>query len=125
MYSFVAVVASVATYTSLKIASVDYANTTADLRFGPSSRMRSRCVLIPVINDMVPEVPEQFSVVLAMATPLPNVALTPNSTTVAIHDDDGKCYVLIAFRIGSLMLASVYLQWHQSQRLAAPSNCLC
>jgi len=71
----------------------DYANTTADLRFGPSSG--NHCVLIPVINDMVPEVPEHFRVVLAMTTPLPGIVLNPDSTTVDVHDDDGKWFALI------------------------------
>ena len=71
------------------LASVDYTNTTADLRLGPSSR--TQCVLIPLINDMVPEPPEQFRVMLAMATPLPGIILTPDIATIVINDDDGKC----------------------------------
>ena len=74
---------------SLIIVSADYANTTADLRFGPSSR--KQCVQIPVINDMVPEAPEHFRVMLAMATPLPGIVLTPDTATIIINDDDGKC----------------------------------
>ena len=73
---------------SLVIVSADYTNTTADLRFGPSSR--NRCVQIPVINDMVPEAPEHFRVMLAMATPLPGIVLTPHIATIVINDDDGK-----------------------------------
>ena len=75
------------------VASADYASTIADLRFGPSTI--SQCVPIPVINDMVPEVPEHFTVMLAMTTPLPGIVLTPDSTTVTIHDDDGKYFLLI------------------------------
>ena len=56
---------------------------------GPSSN--KWCVGIPVLNDMVPEVPEHFSVVLSMATPLAGVVLTPDDATVVINDDDGEC----------------------------------
>ena len=76
-------------YVSLIIASADYTNTTADLMFGPSSR--NQCVLIPVINDMVPETLEQFRVKLAMTIPLPGIVLTPDTATIVINDDDGKC----------------------------------
>ena len=70
-------------------ASVDYTRKSVDLVFGPSSR--KRCALIPVLNDMVPEVPEHFSVFLSMRTPLAGVILTPNNATVVINDDDGEC----------------------------------
>ena len=56
--------------------------------FGPSSR--KQCTLIPVTNDMVPEVSEHFSVVLSMAAPLAGVVLTPDNATVVISDDDGE-----------------------------------
>jgi len=72
----------------LIIASADYTNTTADLTFGPSTR--KRCVLIPVINDMVPENQEYFRVKLAMTTPLPGIVLNPDIVTVLINDDDGR-----------------------------------
>ena len=45
---------------------------------------------IPALNDTVPEVPEHFSVVLSMTTPLAGVVLTPDSATVVINDDDGE-----------------------------------
>ena len=57
--------------------------------FGSSSD--KRCVMIPVLNDTVPEVPEHFSVMLSMTTPLAGVILTPDNTTVVINDDDGEC----------------------------------
>ena len=76
-------------YTSLLIASADYINKTASLTFGPSSR--KQCVLIPLINDMVPETQEYFRVKLAMTTPLPGVILNPDIVIVFINDDDGKC----------------------------------
>ena len=72
----------------LIIASADYTSTTTDLIFGP--RNRKQCVLVPVINDMVPETPEQFRVELAMTTPLPGIVLTPDIAIVAIRDDDGE-----------------------------------
>jgi len=75
-------------YTSLLIVSADYENTTADLRFGPSSR--NQCVPIPLINDMVPETQEHFKVMLGMATPLPGIVLTPDTATIVINDDDGE-----------------------------------
>ena len=57
--------------------------------FGPSNN--KRCLTIQVLNDTVPEVPEHFSVVLSMTTPLAGVVLTPDSATVVINDDDGEC----------------------------------
>ena len=75
------------------IALADYTNTTAELKFGP--RMRKQCVQIPVINDVVPEIPEQFLVKLAEATPLPGIVLTPDIATILINDDDGKCEWLL------------------------------
>ena len=74
---------------SLSIASADYVSSTVDLIFGPSSR--KQCAMIPVLNDTVPEVPEHFSVVLSMTTPLAGVILTPDNATVVISDDDGEC----------------------------------
>ena len=77
-------------HTSLIIASADYTNTTSDLMFGPHNR--NQCVLIPVINDMVPESKEYFRVKLAMTTPLPaGIVLTPDISITFINDDDGKC----------------------------------
>ena len=73
---------------SLIIASADYTSKSVDLIFGP--RSRKQCVLIPVLNDTVPEDPEHFSVVLSMTTPLAGVVLTPDSATVVINDDDGE-----------------------------------
>ena len=58
-----------------------------DLRLGSS--IRKQCVLIPVIDDMVSETPEQFRVELAMTTPLPGV-VTPDTATIIINDDDGE-----------------------------------
>ena len=46
---------------------------------------------IPLINDMVPEAPEYFTVMLAMTTPLPGIVLTPDTATIVISDDDGRC----------------------------------
>ena len=68
---------------------MDYTRKSVDLMFGPSNN--KRCVLIPVLNDTVPEVPEHFSVVLSMTTPLAGVILTPDNVTVVISDDDGEC----------------------------------
>ena len=45
---------------------------------------------IPVISDMVLEIPEQFAVMLAMVTPLPGIVLTPDLATIVINDDGGK-----------------------------------
>jgi len=59
-----------------------------NLRFGLNSR--KQCVLIPVINDMVPEVHESFRVMLTTTTPLPGIILTPDSATIFIDSDDGK-----------------------------------
>ena len=70
------------------IASGDYVSSTVDLIFGPSNRRQ--CVLIPLLNDTVPEVPEHFSVALSMTAPQAGVILTPDNATVIISDDDGK-----------------------------------
>ena len=86
--SFVGVLCTTHCMISLTIASADYTSKSVDLIFGPSSR--KQCVLIPVLNDTVPEVPEHFSVVLSMTTPLAGVILTPDSATVVINDDDGE-----------------------------------
>ena len=48
-------------------------------------------MLISILNDTVPEVPEHFSVMLFMKTPLAGVILTADNATVVINDDDGKC----------------------------------
>ena len=73
----------------LIIASADYTSIATNLRFGLNSR--KQCVQIPVINDMVPETQEYFQVKVAMTTPLPGFALTPDTATIVINDDDGKC----------------------------------
>jgi len=72
----------------LIIASADYTNIATNLRFGLNSR--KQCVLIPVINDLVPEVQECFRVMLAITTPSPGIILTPDSATIVINSDDGK-----------------------------------
>ena len=56
--------------------------------FGPS--IRKQCVLISVLNDTVPEVPEHFSIMLSMTTLLAGVILTPDNATVVVNDDDGE-----------------------------------
>ena len=70
------------------IASADYTGKSVDLMFGSSNN--KRCVVIPVLNDTVPEAPEHFSVVVSMTTPLAGVILTPHNVTVVINDDDGE-----------------------------------
>ena len=70
------------------IASADYTSKSVDLMFGP--RNNKRCVVIPVLNDTVPEAPEHFRVALSMTTPQAGVILTPDSATVVINDDDGE-----------------------------------
>ena len=76
--------------TLFKIASADYTSKSVDLTVFESSN-KKQCVQISVTNDTVPEVPEHFSVVLSMTTPLAGVILTPDNATVVINDDDGKC----------------------------------
>ena len=70
------------------IASADYTSKSIDLIFGSSNN--KRCVVIPVLNDTVPEVPEHFRVMLSVTTPLAGVILTPDNATVVINDDDGE-----------------------------------
>ena len=70
------------------IASADYTSKSIDLIFGSSNK--KQCVLISVLNDTIPEVPEHFSVVLSMTTPQAGVILTPDNVTVVINDDDGE-----------------------------------
>ena len=48
-------------------------------------------MLISVLNNAIPEVPEHFSVVLSMTTPLAGFVLAPDNANVAINDDDGEC----------------------------------
>ena len=69
--------------------------------FGPSSN--KQCMLIPVTNDMVPEVPEHFSIMLSMTTPMAGVILTPNNATVVINDDDGKNFFFYQWNNSSLL----------------------
>ena len=70
------------------IASADYTSIATNLRFGLNRR--KQCVLIPVIDDMVPEVQESFRVILTTTTPSPGIVLTPDSATIIINSDDGK-----------------------------------
>ena len=74
--------------------------------FGPSNN--KRCVLIPVTNDMVPEVPEHFGIMLSMTTPLAGVILTPDNATVVINDDDGEC----SDRLMAKVLDAIYISFH-------------
>ena len=48
-------------------------------------------MLIPVSNDAIPEVEESFRVMLAITTPSPGIILIPESATIVINSDDGKC----------------------------------
>jgi len=73
----------------LIIASADYTSIVANLRFG--LKRRKQCVQIPVINDIAPEVQEWFRVMLTIITPSPGIILTPDSATIVINSDDGKC----------------------------------
>ena len=75
-------------YALYTIASADYTSKSVDLMFGPS--IRKQCVLISVLNDTVPEVPEHFSIMLSMTTLLAGVILTPDNATVVVNDDDGE-----------------------------------
>jgi len=73
----------------LLIASADYTSITTNLRLGLNSR--KQCVQIPVINDVVPEGQEWFRVMLAITTPSLGIILIPDSATIVINSDDGKC----------------------------------
>jgi len=73
----------------LIIASADYTSIVANLRFGLNRR--KQCVQIPVINDIVPEAQECFRVMLTIITPSPGIILIPDSVTIVINSDDGKC----------------------------------
>jgi len=70
------------------IASADYTSIATNLRF--ELNRRKQCVLIPVIDDMVPEVQECFRVILTTTTPSPCIVLTPDSANIFINSDDGK-----------------------------------
>ena len=65
-------------------------------------------MLIPVTNDMVPEVPEHFSVVLSMTTPLAGVILTPDTATVVVSDDDGEWSDTYHYSNGHTHLSTSY-----------------
>jgi len=80
---------SLTTVDGTATASADYTSIVANLRFGRNRR--KQCVQIPVINDIVPEVQECFRVMLTIITPSPGIILIPDSATIVINSDDGKC----------------------------------
>ena len=63
----------------------DYQGMKESLRL--SNTNRRICVSIPITDDTVPEIPQDFTVVLS--TVEANLFLGPGNATVTIHDDDG------------------------------------
>ena len=74
---------------SLNTAGMDFPNTSLDLTYSPSSTTQT--VMVPILNDDVPEyMLEYFSLVL-MSTDLA-VSLNPMIANITIVDDnDSKC----------------------------------
>ena len=59
-----------------------------DLTFSAGST--NQTVMIPIIDNMVEEVTESFTVSLSNTTGDSAVMLNPSTTTVTIQDDDSK-----------------------------------
>ena len=74
---------------SLNTAGMDFSNISLDLTFSPSSTTQT--VMVPILNDAVPEVMlEYFSLVLMSTDPA--VSLNPSIASITILDDgDSKC----------------------------------
>ena len=74
---------------SLNTAGMDFSNISIDLTFSPSSTTQT--VMVPILNDAVPEVMlEYFSLVLMSTDPA--VSLNPSIASITILDDgDSKC----------------------------------
>ena len=74
---------------SLNTAGMDFSNTSLDLTFSPSSTTQT--VMVPILNDAVPEdMLEYFSLVLMSTDPA--VSLNPSIASITILDDgDSKC----------------------------------
>ena len=50
-----------------------------------------RCANISLMNDILVESEEDFTVTLALVTSEPNLSLGTNTTTVSIEDSDCTC----------------------------------
>ena len=65
------------------------------LRFAPSDDGQRVCGKVPIINDMLDEPNEQFSVRITSVSN-PSIMIGPsNETCVTIIDDDGKYNAII------------------------------
>ena len=73
---------------SLITAGMDFPNTSLDLTFSPS--LTTQTVIVPILNDAVPEdMLEYFSLVLMSTDPA--VSLNPKIANITVVDDnDGK-----------------------------------
>ena len=70
---------------SLNTAGMDFSNISLDLTFSPSSTTQT--VMVPILNDAVPEdMLEYFSVVLMSTDPA--VSLSPKIANITIVDDN-------------------------------------
>ena len=68
----------------------DYATTTLMITFEPSSDGQRVCGPVPIIDDLLDEANEQFSVrITSVSNPNINVGMN-DETCVTIIDDDGK-----------------------------------
>ena len=74
---------------SLNTAGMDFSNTSLDLTFSPSSATQT--VMVPILNDAVPEVMYEYFSLILMSTD-PAVSLNPSIANITILDDgDSKC----------------------------------
>ena len=68
----------------------DYTATSTVITFGPDDA--EMAVTIPLINDNVVEGQENFTVVLSLDSPPPNVELEQSEVLIIITDDDGEIF---------------------------------
>ena len=71
----------------------DYTSVTnQQLTFGPGTT--SIPVDIPIVNDNIVELEEQFTASLSLGTTASNVQVDPDLATISITDDDGKTIIM-------------------------------
>jgi len=74
---------------SLITAGMDFPNTSLDLTFSPSSPTQT--VMVPILNDAVPEVMFEYFTIVLMPTEH-HLSLDPSIANITILDDgDSKC----------------------------------
>ena len=88
----------------------DYEVLDRDVTFEPLSGevSQSMCRIVHIINDIIPEISEQFSVALMSSDP--DVILPTMSSLITILDDDGNGYVLHMYSMLCRLLLLCILQ---------------